>query len=154
MKKLSITIIVIIAIVVGWYLVSPIWRVQSLQEKSPLMEGTDAVVLTQANFEPRAHDVSGSAILIQKDGGKILHFKNFETINGPNLHIYLSADLNSRDFVDLGAIRATKGSVNYEIPDGIDTEKYRHVLVWCVPFRTLFSSASLYQNVGNHKLSF
>lgn len=154
MKNLFITIIAIITIVVGWYLISPVWRVQSLQEASPLMEGTDAVVLTQANFEPRAHDVSGSAVLIQKDGKMILHFENFETINGPNLHIYLSADLHSTDFIDLGAIRATKGNVNYDIPSDIDTEKYRHVLVWCVPFRTLFSSASLYQNVGNHKLGF
>ena len=64
-------------------------------------------------------------------------------MNGPDLHIYLSADLDAKDYVDLGAIKATKGNVNYDVPAATDTEKYRYVLVWCEPFRVLFGYAEL-----------
>jgi len=45
--------------------------------------------------------------------------------------------------IDLGEIKATKGNVNYDIPEGTDLEKYNKVLVWCVPFRVLFSYSDL-----------
>jgi len=100
-----------------------------------------AKIISEASFKPRAHDVKGKAVLIEADGKKILRFEDFETINGPNLHIYLSSELGDKDYVDLGVIKATKGSANYELPADIDLEKYDKVLVWCVPFRVLFSYA-------------
>ena len=100
-------------------------------------------VVSQGDFKPRAHEVGGKAILISQGNIKILRFEDFETINGPNLHIYLSSELGDEDFIDLGKIKATKGNVNYELPDDIDLEKYNKVLVWCVPFRVLFSYAKL-----------
>ena len=153
MKKLSILVGVLILAAVGWYLLSPIWRVQVLNEDSPLVErGTppsettstaaEMRVLARALFVAKAHDVAGTALLIKRGEKSILRFENFETINGPDLHIYLSADLEGKDYIDLGSIRATKGNVNYDLPVGIDTNKYRHVLVWCVPFKVLFSFAS------------
>lgn len=102
-----------------------------------------AHVVAEGLFVPRAHAVQGKAILIEQDGNTTLRFEDFDTINGPNLHVYLSADLEGKDYKDLGAIRATRGNVNYPVDAAIDTEKYRHVLVWCVPFGIVFSSASL-----------
>jgi hypothetical protein len=102
-----------------------------------------AALLAEGVFKERAHDVSGRALLIDDNGKRILRFENFDTINGPNLHIYLSSELGDDDFVDLGEIKATKGNVNYEISDDVDLEKYNKVLVWCVPFRVLFSYAEL-----------
>ena len=102
-----------------------------------------ATTLKEADFKERAHEVEGKAILIEQDGKQILRFENFETINGPNLHIYLSSDLGSGDYIDLGKIKATKGNINYEVPEGTDLSKYNKVLVWCVPFRVLFSYADL-----------
>ena len=104
---------------------------------------TGPVVLSQAEFQPRAHDVSGQALLIESNGQRILRFENFETVNGPNLHIYLASTLGSEDFVDLGPIKATKGNINYELSSEVDLTKYNKVLVWCVPFRVLFSYAEL-----------
>ena len=68
---------------------------------------------------------------------------DFDTINGPDLRIYLSSDLGSADIVELGKIKATKGNVNYDIPEGTDLEIYKNVLVWCKPFGVLFSFAQL-----------
>lgn len=196
-KKVIIGIIVVVLLIAGWYLISPVFRVVEVDEPSPLAQpskearepepvlqpaqtpqtikdsmdtmdastrvefekqveaakGTivemadtmpsQATVVSEGDFKPRAHDVKGKVVLIEKDGKKTLRFENFETINGPNLHIYLSSQLGDDDYIDLGKIKATKGNVNYELENTIDTTKYNKVLVWCVPFRVLFSYAEL-----------
>ena len=115
---------------------------QNVMEMSDSMP-SQAEIIAQGNFKERAHAVEGRALLIDDNGNLILRFEDFETGNGPNLHIYLSSELGDSDFIDLGRIKATSGNVNYEIPDGVDTNKYNKVLVWCVPFRVLFSYAEL-----------
>jgi hypothetical protein len=100
-------------------------------------------LIAAGDFKPRFHGVKGQARLIETNSQKILRFENFETDNGPALHIYLASDLSSDDFVDLGEIRATKGNVNYEVDASVDTSRYNKVLVWCVPFGVLFSYAEL-----------
>lgn len=102
-----------------------------------------AALLAQGEFKPRAHEVEGKALLIQTSDSKILRFEDFETINGPDLHIWLASSLGDEDYIDLGSIKATKGNVNYEIPSDIDIGKYNKVLIWCVSFRVLFSYAEL-----------
>jgi hypothetical protein len=113
-----------------------------VKEAAETMPATPRL-LTQGDFHPRAHEVTGRALLIEAGGKRIVRFEDFETINGPDLRIYLSADLGADDIIDLGAIRATKGNVNYELPPGTDTTKYKNVLVWCRAFRVLFSYAEL-----------
>lgn len=100
-------------------------------------------LLAQANLIPRAHEVQGRALLIEADGKKILRFEDLETLDGPNLHVFLAADLGNADSIDLGRRKATEGNVNYELPANIDTNKYNKVLYWCVPFHVLFSYAEL-----------
>ena len=110
---------------------------------SPEPQPLPVQILSQADFVANKHEVQGQALLIQSDEEKILRFENFQTVNGPNLHIYLSADLQAQDYIDLGPILATKGNVNYKLPSNIDYNKYNQVLVWCVPFKVLFSHAQL-----------
>ena len=100
-------------------------------------------VRKQGEFKANAHNVNGRALLIETGVENVLRFEDFETINGPNLHIYLSADFKGKDFIDLGKIKATKGNINYQLDDDINTDKYNKVLVWCVPFKVLFSYAEL-----------
>jgi hypothetical protein len=102
-----------------------------------------AELISMGDFMESAHHVEGKALLIEEDGKKIVRFEDFDTINGPALYIYLSSDLGDDDFVNLGEIKATSGNVNYEVPEGVDTEKYNNVLVWCEPFSVLFSYAEL-----------
>jgi len=46
-------------------------------------------------------------------------------------------------FVDLGPLRAFKGSQNYDVPAGVDVTKYGSVVVWCEQFGVLISPAKL-----------
>jgi hypothetical protein len=46
-------------------------------------------------------------------------------------------------FVDLGRLRAFKGSQNYDIPVGLDVAKFGTVVIWCEQFGVLISPAKL-----------
>ena len=176
-KKVIFSIIGVIVIGVGYFLLSPLWRNVKLDEALPqvqvvkdnmetmdtatreqFMKEVEAMkdtvmvdmdsmpskapdVLKEAMLVARAHDVKGKVLLVQVGEGKIIRFEDLKTINGPDLRIYLSSGLNADDFVDLGAIRATEGNVNYTIPAGTDTNKYHNVLNWCRAFGVLFSYA-------------
>jgi hypothetical protein len=76
---------------------------------------------------------------------------DFEVGPGPAFHVYLvpkasirsSADMKDVMFVDLGRLRAFKGSQRYAIPPGVDLAKYPSVIIWCERFSALISPADL-----------
>lgn len=76
---------------------------------------------------------------------------DFKVGPGPKYHVYLvpketirrSADVKDTMFVDLGRLRAFKGSQRYPIPDGVDLKKYASVVIWCEAFGVLISPADL-----------
>jgi len=76
---------------------------------------------------------------------------DFEVGPGPKYHVYLvpkanirkEADVKTAMFIDLGRLRAFKGSQRYSIPDGVDLKKYQSVVIWCEQFGVLISPADL-----------
>ena len=159
MKTTTIVLLILVALIgsaAAYYLVSPAFIVIEADDASPLensmitevvpmpsVPALDVKILAMADFKPHDHDVEGKALLIDDNGKKVVRFEEFDTVNGPDLHIYLAADLDAKDYIDLGKIKATRGDVNYDVPLGIDTNKYNKVLVWCEPFSVLFSYAEL-----------
>ncbi len=148
---LSVLSLLVLAGAAGfaYYTISPLWRNIEMNEVSPLSEISPEVPQTQieegsgivasGSFVAQAHEVEGKAQLLRAEGQHVLRFEDFQTINGPDLRIYLATDTTAEDFIDLGKIKATEGNVNYAIPEGTDTAKYDTVLVWCRAFRVLFS---------------
>ena len=142
MKKkwfILLGILVVIAVPIAWYLLSPLFIVVEMDEAAP----EDTVMLSEALFQARTHDVSGKVFIIDSSGTKILRFEDFETLNGPDLRVYLATDTNAEDYIDLGELKATKGNVNYDLPDDVDLSKYKYVLIWCRAFSVLFGYAEL-----------
>jgi hypothetical protein len=76
---------------------------------------------------------------------------DFEVGPGPAFHVYLVPKANIRDsaavkdtmYVDLGGLRAFKGSQRYVIPAGVDLKNYASVVIWCERFSVLISPADL-----------
>ena len=76
---------------------------------------------------------------------------DFEVGPGPKYHVYLVPNAKVRDeahvkgsmFVDLGRLRAFKGSQRYAVPAGVDLKKYASVVIWCEQFGVLISPADL-----------
>ncbi len=77
--------------------------------------------------------------------------EDFEVGPGPKYHVYLvpkaairgSGDLSDQMFVDLGRLRAFKGSQRYAIPAGVDLSRFQSVIIWCEQFSVLISPADL-----------
>jgi hypothetical protein len=76
---------------------------------------------------------------------------DFEVGPGPKFHVYLvpekdvlpSTSVERTMFVDLGRLKAFKGSQNYDIPVGVDVAKFDSVVIWCEQFGVLISPAAL-----------
>lgn len=76
---------------------------------------------------------------------------DFEVGPGPKFHVYLvpkarirsSADMDGIMFIDLGRLRAFKGSQKFPIPEGVELTKYPSVVIWCEQFAVLVSPADL-----------
>lgn len=83
--------------------------------------------------------------------GSVFLEPDFEVGPGPKYHVYLmpnagvrtSADIKGQMFVDLGRLRAFKGSQRYSIPAGVDVSKYGSIIIWCEQFSVLISPADL-----------
>jgi hypothetical protein len=77
--------------------------------------------------------------------------EDFEVGPGPAYHVYLvpkdmvrtNADVPNTQFIDLGGLRAFKGSQKYAIPAGVDLAKYPSVVIWCERFSVLITPADL-----------
>lgn len=76
---------------------------------------------------------------------------DFEVGPGPKYHVYLvpkasirrEVEVKAAMFVDLGRLRAFKGSQRYEIPEGVNLKDYPSVVIWCEAFGVLISPADL-----------
>ena len=82
----------------------------------------------------------------------LLHLESdFEVGPGPKFHVYLvpdkevtpSTNVARTMFVDLGRLKAFKGSQNYEMPAGVDIARFGSVVIWCEQFGVLISPAAL-----------
>ena len=82
----------------------------------------------------------------------LLHLEgDFEVGPGPKYHVYLvpekevvpSTNVERTMFVDLGRLRAFKGSQNYDIPAGVDIARFGSAVIWCEQFGVLISPAKL-----------
>ena len=92
-------------------------------------------------FVSDAHTTTGTASV--DEAKTTLTFTNFKTDDGPKLLVYLSTDKNSKDFVDLGALKGISGNFTYTIPEDTDLDKYNVVSIWCVDFLVSFGHAEL-----------
>lgn len=96
------------------------------------------------------HEGSGDAILFAlSDGRHLVRFDNFRVTNGPDLHVYLVPKANASgavditDYVDLGMLKGNSGSQNYFVEADVQITDELSIVIWCEPFRVLFSVASL-----------
>ena len=174
----------------AWYLVSPLFIQQTVDEAFPLeipdaaemaamseaeieemrveLEATAAVMpdTTMAEEMPAGdpilvqegifmdadafHQGEGSATIYElPDGTFVLRLEDFMVTNGPDLHVLLATgeaptgrdDLG--EYVDLGSLKGNVGSQNYPIPAGLDVSQFQSVVIYCMPFHVVFSTATL-----------
>jgi hypothetical protein len=111
-----------------------------------------AKVLAKGEFHNADKAGKGTATVYQlADGKRILRLTNFESDNGPDLHVRLIAADDARDtasvaktdYVEVAKLKGNKGNQNYELPAKADLGKYRVVSIWCNRFTVNFAAAPL-----------
>lgn len=119
-------------------------KVESPASRKLVAKGT----FIHANPADPIHYGRGGATVYQD----LLHLEsNFEVGPGPKFHVYLVPEKNVTPsthvaktmYVDLGRLKAFKGSQNYPVPPGVDLSRYESVVIWCEQFGVLISPAAL-----------
>lgn len=146
-KKVLIALAIIITLGAGYYFISPFFINIQINEGVPISNTTSApqeVEIKSAEIiGTSGHRASGVVRIIPDGDDTYIRYENFKTINGPDIYVYLAKDLEAKEYVNLGKVKATEGNVNYKIPTGVDTQDYKYVIVWCKAFGVLFNYADI-----------
>lgn len=119
-------------------------RIEDIENKTIVARGE----FIHANPSDPIH-YGGGQVTVYND---VVHLvDNFVVGPGPAFHVYLVPQKNVTTdtkvaetmFVDLGRLRAFKGSQVYSIPAGVDLKNYGSIVIWCKEFSVLISPATL-----------
>ena len=98
------------------------------------------------------HKGSGNATIYEiAPDQRVLRLDEFMVTNGPDLRVLLAnapnpeghGDLDDAGYVELGKLKGNVGSQNYEIPQDFDLADAQSVVIYCKPFRVVFTVATL-----------
>lgn len=155
-----------VALICGWLLFRPelLFINQKVNESFPGAVATAANsrgmarALASGMFHSVAHETKGLATIHQlADGKRVVRLTDFETSNGPDVHLFLvaAADASDNDavknagYVDLGSLKGNIGDQNYDVPSDVDLSRYQSVTVWCNRFGVNFGTAPLAASTGD-----
>ncbi|HET7006291.1 MAG TPA: DM13 domain-containing protein [Candidatus Binatia bacterium] len=146
----------IVGLAIGWYAFRPELLFVNNRVNEQFPTGTSVasgpVSLAKGNFKSLAHETKGVATIYKlADGRQTLRLTEFETSNGPDVHVYLTAAevaegsdaIKAAGFIDLGSMKGNQGDQNYDIPANVDLSKYKNVAIWCARFGVNFGVAPL-----------
>jgi electron transfer DM13 len=160
MSKRNIIIGVGVAVLaIGWYAFRPelLFVNKTVHEEFPGGAAMASIekgpmTVTKGSFKSLAHETKGLASIYQlADGKRTLRLTQFETSNGPDVHVYLTAAevekgsdaIKMAGFIDLGSMKGNKGEQNYDVPADADLNRYKNVTIWCARFGVNFGQAAL-----------
>lgn len=146
MKKLLIVIMATAAVVMAYWLTSPLFITKRVDEKLESVARTSEVqVIAQGIFAGLAgHNGEGTAKLLKIGEKYYIRLEDdFRVTNGPDLFVYFGKDGQYAASARLGALKGNEGGQNYEVPAEIDPSQYNEVWVWCRAFSVPFAKAIL-----------
>ena len=154
--KLVLALAAIPVLAGAWWAFRPekLWVNQQVNEAAPAGLSGEPQALYTGKLEGKTHGTSGRATIYKDGSGKqYLRLTDFATSNGPDVHVLLvnaddpslmkdvvAGDLNK---VELGPLKGNQGDQNYELPAGVDLEKYQAVAIYCERFHAIFGVARL-----------
>jgi len=158
-RKAIVIVDALLVIAGAWYAFRPERLVvnQKVNEQFPTASAAtnSTTTLASGNFHNGAHDTKGTATVYQlPDGKRTLRLTNFETSNGPDVHVYLVAANDATDsdtvknagFIEISSLKGNIGDQNYDLPANVDLNKYKAVTIWCQRFGVNFGTAPLKQS--------
>jgi hypothetical protein len=117
----------------------------------PVLAPAEPVVLASGSFVDGEHSTSGRATILQlPDGSRFVRLENFSTIDGPDVHVWMTDQQAGGDdwgkyddgrYLELGGLKGTDGNQNYPIPADAELAGLMSVIIWCDRFNVAFGSA-------------
>ena len=89
------------------------------------------------------YGVTGMVKVYLQNGKYIFALENILFVNGPDLQLYLSKEIQPINYIDLRKLKSTSGNLLYEIPGSPDFMEYTFALVHCQLSNHSFGSALL-----------
>lgn len=121
--------------------------------EEPLLPGmVGAPVQAEGGFYPVEREGTGTARIFRlADGRRVLRLEGFEVSQNTDLFVWLSEAERPRTSaaavtagrVEIGNLKSTVGSQNYEIPADLPTERIRSIVIWCAPVQIAYTAAAL-----------
>lgn len=87
--------------------------------------------------------VMGMVKIYEKDSAYSLVLDSFSVNSGPDLHVYLSKEVQPLNFIDLGKLKSVSGTQVYGISGMPDFTQFKYALIHCQQFDHLFGNANL-----------
>lgn len=109
----------------------------------PSPEPTTSVTGPFSIIDTPGHNATGDIRVITTPEQTIVRYENYDGTNGPDLKVYLTNDLDARDFVSLGVAKGNQGNINYTVPADVAVTDYQYVVTWCEAFGVLFDYAEI-----------
>jgi len=161
-KRSAIVIVAVGVLAVGLVLFEP-WTLftdSTVNEAAPTAAASDdssadaaePTEIARGTFVTQEHETTGTATILElPDGSRTLRLEDFSTSNGPDLHVWMSEKAAGGNWfkygggrkAQLGELKANQGSHNYAIPDDVELDGLRSVVIWCKRFHVAFGSAPL-----------
>jgi peptide methionine sulfoxide reductase msrA/msrB len=128
-----------------WWLVAPQTNTTIIMDEPIVTESAETNTIAMVSIvDTPGHAATGTVSIGQNESGEtVVRLSDFETVNGPDLYVYLATDKDATKFVSLGLLKSTQGNQNYVVPSEVDLSDYSYVLIWCKRFGVLFSSADI-----------
>ena len=104
------------------------------------------------SFTKKKYKIKGEWRVVQENGKTIIRFSDdFKTKNGPDLKIFLSpqsiggvtGQTALEGAVTLGALKSTKGTQDYVVPNGVSLANFSSVLIHCEAYSVLWGGGNL-----------
>ncbi len=134
------------------------WRARVEQQvdlplvEPPLAASRRSRVLARGRFGGVDREGSGEVRIHRlRDGSAALRLENFYVSPNVDLEAWLSESPGPRTtrqatrapFRRVAFLKATAGSMNFRVPDGVDLGRYRSVVIWCEITHNAYAAAPL-----------
>lgn len=114
---------------------------------APSPAGPRVLATGELGYVDSLHNGKGPVRIVEVGGQRFVRFEDVAITNAPDVHVYLSRETGGKwaesTSLYLGALKATNGSFNYELPPAADLAGYKSVVVWCRAFGVLITWADL-----------
>ena len=111
------------------------------QESNIMQESPMIAAELMGDFIDVAHPTSGKAIVNAERTE--LELIDFKSDDGPILELYLATDSTAVNYITLGELQGLEGNFTYILPQNINFDAHKYLIVWCVTFKVDFGHAVL-----------